>query len=756
MKNILWFEEIQKDNIGAVGGKGANLGAMVNQGFPIPPGFAITSKVYFDFIKETGIKSQIVEILSDLDVENTNDLQQASDEIYDLFLSQEISEEHKEILFEAFNELKGDGKLNTAVRSSATAEDLPEASFAGQQETYLGVDENNYIEAVMKCWASLFTARAIYYREQNDFSHMDVGIAVIVQKLIDADVAGVAFSKHPSSGNDQVIIEAALGLGEVVVSGGTTPDTYTINPENWEIIDKEISNQDLKVVRENNKAKEIELSDDEGNEQKLTDDNIIKLAKRVKEIEDFYKGEGQDIEWGYSDKLYILQSRPITTIQKEEKSTKGITTGNGEIILKGLSASPGIGAGTVKKIKDASQLDKITKKDVLVTTMTSPDMVPAMKRAQAIVTDEGGMTSHAAIVSRELGIPCTVGTEEATQILEDNDEITVDGGKGVVFEGIQKDMVEKESSRKEHERVARSAAVTGTNLYVNLSSPETAESVANRNVDGVGLFRAEFIAAQIGVHPQRALKDGKGDEWSDELAEGIRKVASAFDPKPVVYRTLDFKTNEYKELPGGEVEPDENNPMLGFRGCHRNVKSREVFELELRAIKKVRDKYDCKNLHVMLPFVRTEWELKKAIEIMNDNELERNKDFKLWIMVEVPSTVLLIDDFLQYVDGVSIGSNDLTQLTLGVDRDNQNLSELFDERDPAVLKALEMVIKGCKRHDKTVSICGQAPSVYEEIVKFLVKHGITSISVNPDRIEATRRLIAKVERKYLLDKVRDL
>lgn len=755
MKNILWFEEIKKDDLAAVGGKGANLGAMVNQGFPIPPGFAITSKVYYDFIEETGIKDNLEDILSDLDVDNTEKLQKASKKIKDLFLEQEISENHNKILFEAFNKLKGNGKLNTAVRSSATAEDLPGASFAGQQETYLGVDENNYIEAVMKCWASLFTARAIYYREKNDFNHMDVGIAVIVQKLIDAEVAGVAFSKHPSTGEDKVIIEAALGLGEAVVSGETTPDTYNIDPDSWKIVEKEISNQDLKVVRENNRAKDIKLSENEGNEQKLSDKKIIELAKIVKDIERFYEGEGQDIEWAYANQLYILQSRPITTISEEEMIEE-TSSENAEIILKGLSASPGIGAGKVKKIKGASQLDKVTEEDVLVTTMTTPDMVPAMKRAQAIVTDEGGMTSHAAIVSRELGIPCTVGTGEATKRLEDQDEITVDGGKGIVYEGIQKEMVQEETSRKEHEKVARSAIITGTNLYVNVSSPETAKTVAKRNIDGVGLFRAEFIAAQIGIHPKQAIKEGKGKEWSDELADGIRKVASAFDPRPVVYRTLDFKTNEYKELPGGEVEPDENNPMLGFRGCYRNVKSHDVFKLELNAIKKVRDQYDCKNLHVMLPFVRTEWELKKAINIMKENGLKRSKDFKLWIMVEVPSTVLLIDDFLKYVDGVSIGSNDLTQLTLGVDRDNQNLSELFDERDPAVLKALEMVIKGCKRHDKTVSICGQAPSVYEEIVKFLVKHGITSISVNPDRIEPTRRLIARVERKFLLDQLREI
>lgn len=506
MKDILWFEEISKKDIAAVGGKGANLGAMVNKDFPIPPGYVITSEVYRDFITDVDIKNQIKSILSNLDVEDTEKLQEASKKIKELFLNHEISKELSEKLLSAFNELKNDRELYVAVRSSATAEDLPEASFAGQQETYLGVDEENYIDAVMKCWASLFTARSIYYRENNDFNHMDVAIAVIVQKLIDAEVAGVAFSKHPSTGANEVMIEAGYGLGETVVSGSITPDDYIVDPEEWKIKDKKISNQEFKVIRSGNKAKEVEIPKDERDLQKLPDEKIIKLAKIVKDIEDFYD-QGQDIEWAYSNNtLYILQSRPITTISKkkvnsEPSSQKG---GNsGKILLRGLAASPGVAGGTVKHIKDASELSKITKEDVLITSMTTPDMVPAMKRAQAIITDEGGMTSHAAIVSRELGIPCVVGTGEATEILEDTQEVTVDGKKGVVYEGIQEEMVEQETERKEGEKIARTTIVTATNLYVNLSSPESAESVAKRNVDGVGLFRAEFIAAQIGQHPKK-------------------------------------------------------------------------------------------------------------------------------------------------------------------------------------------------------------------------------------------------------------
>lgn len=758
LSDILWFEDIGNEDLDLVGGKGLNLGKMVSQEFPIPPGFVISSKVYYDFIDATGMKKRIKSLLEEINPENTEKLQETSKKIRQLFLNTEIPERFVDLIKKPFERLKEiKNNLHVAVRSSATAEDLPEASFAGQQDTYLGVDEENYLESVLKCWASLFTARAIYYRENNGFGHLEIGIAVIIQLLIDSYVSGVLFTRHPSTGEDKVVIEAGFGLGEAIVSGSITPDTYLVNPSKWEIENKKISTQAFKIVRKNNDTKEIDLSEKEGSKQKLPDEKIIKLAKLSKKIEDYYD-EGQDIEWAFDNKLYIVQSRPITTIRESKKNmteTTTETTENKEII-KGLSASPGTNSGRVKIIKNASELSKIEKTDVLVTTMTTPDMVPAMKRARAIITDEGGMTSHAAIVSRELGIPCVVGTTNATKKLEENMEITVDGKRGIVYKGILQDLLKEEEEKKQSEKLGRSIIITGTKLYVNLSSPDAAQEVAKRNVDGVGLFRAEFIAAQIGIHPQKAIKEGKGEKWSNELAEGINHVASAFNPNPVIYRTLDFKTNEYRELPGGEIEPEENNPMLGYRGCHRNITTEEVFKLELRAIKKVREEYDNKNLHVMLPFVRTTWELKKAIEIMSENDLERNKDFQIWMMVEVPSTVFLIEEFLEYIDGVSIGSNDLTQLVLGVDRDNQNLSELFDERNPAVLKALELVIEVCRDKNKTVSICGQAPSVYEEIVEFLVEKGITSISVNPDTIEKTRKLISRVEKKFMLEKLRKL
>jgi len=750
---VLWFDDITEDDLNHVGGKGLNLGLMVKQDFPIPPGYVITADTYFKFIEETNLKDKIRKILSSIDVEETEELQEASKKIEAAILEKDFTDELKTTFLEEFDKLKGGAKeLYTAVRSSATAEDLPNASFAGQQETYLGVDRNNYLDAIKKCWASLFTARAIYYRENNDFSHMKVGIAVIVQKLIDAEVSGVVFTQEPSTGENVIIIEAGIGLGEAVVSGSITPDTYKVAPNGWTIKNKEISKQSFKIIREGNKTKRVEISKEEGKKQKLPDEKIIKLAKICQDIEDYYE-EGQDIEWAYSDKLYIVQSRPITTIKaKEEPKTEEVS---GKILFKGLAASPGIGHGPVKIIKDASELSKIKEGDVLVTTMTTPDMVPGMKRAAAILTDEGGMTSHAAIVSRELGVPCIVGTSEATDTLKNGEKITIDGKQGIVYEGIVSELVEKQEQKQEKKQIQEAPIITGTKVYVNLSSPEAAGAVAKRNVDGVGLFRAEFIAAGIGMHPNKAIDQGRQVEWIDKIADGIKTVASEFNPRPVIYRTLDFKTNEYRALPGGKkYEPKENNPMIGYRGCFRNINDREVFEMELSAIKKVRKKYNLKNLFVMIPFVRTIKEIQEVIKIMKENHIERNRDFKLWIMVEVPSTVLLIDEFLDYVDGVSIGSNDLTQLILGVDRDNEHLSDLFDERDPAVLKGIKIIIDACNKKNKTVSICGQAPSVYEEIVVFLVKNGVTSVSVNPDAIETTRNMIAKTEQKIILDKLR--
>ena len=759
MNYIAWFDEIGKEDVKIAGGKGANLGEMYKK-FPIPPGYIITSRAYFYFIKHTGIQRELEKLLSNLDVEDTDKLQETSNKIKQLFMSKRMLPELEVEIKNGFKKLRGeDYGMHVAVRSSATAEDLPDASFAGQQATFLGVDENNLINAVLKCWASLFTSRAIYYRAKKGFDHMKVGIAVVVQKLIDADVAGVAFTAHPTTGENKVVVEAAYGLGEAVVSGMLTPDTYIVDPNTWKI-EKHIVKQDFKIVRKGNRTEKVPVDENKGKMQKLSDEKIIELAKICKRIENHY-GRPQDIEWAYKNKLYIVQARAITTIkstskqakeqiqsvQKEENSIE-------QVVLEGLGASPGIAFGKVVKVASAKELDKVKDGDVLVTKMTSPDMVPAMKKAVAIITDEGGMTSHAAIVSRELGIPCVVGTEKATQTLKEGMWVTVDGELGKVYQGKHEEAIKKGEIKEQVAEIARNVIVTGTKVYVNLSEPTAAKRVAKRYVDGVGLLRAEFIAAQIGEHPKYAINQGRGKEWSNKLAEGLEEVARAFYPRPVVYRTLDFKTNEYKSLKGGEIEPKEENPMIGYRGCYRNIRDVDVFKLELDAIKQVRSK-GLKNVYVMLPFVRTEWELKEALEIMAENGLKRGRDFKVWIMAEVPSAVIMIDQLIKHVDGVSIGTNDLTQLTLGADRDNGNLSEIFDERDPAVLRSIERVITECRKQGKTISVCGQAPSVYNEFVEFLVEKGVTSVSVNPDVIEKTRRLVASAERRVLLEKIRN-
>ncbi|MBD3186174.1 phosphoenolpyruvate synthase [Candidatus Bathyarchaeota archaeon] len=760
-KRIAWFKEISKNDIRLVGGKAANLGEM-HEKFPIPDGFVLTANIYFEIIEQENLKNEIKELLEDLDVEDTGTLQSTSGKIKQLFMNLSIGNEMREGLMDAFDELSGgNDDFITSIRSSATAEDLPEASFAGQLETYLAVPRERYVETVKKCWASLFTPRAIYYREKNGFNHLDIALAVIVQEYMPSDVAGVMFTADPATGEDVIVIEAAFGIGETVVSGTVTPDTYRVDPGTWAITSKKVATQAMKVVREGASTREVDVDEEDGREQKLPDNVIKELARIGKNIEKHY-GETQDIEWVFADGLGIVQSRPITTGQESSGGDVDENGGNPpnaskygkRKILSGLAASPGVGFGSTRIVTDASGLDAFKKKEVLVTGMTTPDMVPGMKRASAIITDEGGTTSHAAIVSRELGIPCVVGTGKATTLINEGQEVTVDGNQGFVYEGRIENLLESEAERIDSEKVARSTIITGTKLFVNLSSPGTAESVAARNVDGVGLLRAEFIAADIGKHPKSMIAHGRGKEWQEQLASGIKVVAKAFYPRDVVYRTLDFKTNEYKELEGGSDEPDEANPMLGYRGCYRNITSKEVFYLELGAVKQVREEYGLTNLHVMIPYVRRVDNLARAIEMCKAQGLERGKNFKIWVMVEVPSTVFLINRFIKLVDGISIGSNDLTQLILGVDRDNENLSNLFDERDPAVLRAMGMVIEACKNEGITASICGQAPSMHDDIVDFLVRKGITSISVNPDAIERTRRLIAKVERKILLDAAR--
>ncbi len=741
LKAIVWFNEVTKENIPLVGGKGANLGEMTNARIPVPPGFIVTANAYYDFLQKSKITDKIRSLLKPLDPNDSKQLQQIAAKVKDVILDAPMSPELASEIKQAYLKL---GKGLVAVRSSATAEDLPEASFAGQQATFLNVQgEKEVVTAVQKCWASLFEPRAIFYRGEQGFDHFKVGIAVPVQRMVQSEVSGVMFTVEPiTNDRSKISIEAILGLGEMVVSGDVTPDHYVVSKDKLEIIKKEIKRQEWKLVRNDGNPDgeanvKATLTPEEQAHQKIDDNDIIALAELGKQLEEHYQFP-QDIEWAKeNNQLFIVQTRPVTTIRETAEAGPEITA---PVLLSGSPASPGIATGPVEIVADPSHIDKVKKGDILVAEMTTPDFVPAMKRAAAIVTDRGGRTAHAAIVSRELGIPCVVGTEKATATLKDNQVITVDGGAGKVYDGRIEIAVEKETK-------ARAKIKTKTKLLVNLAQPELVDRVASRDVDGIGLLRAEFMIAQIGEHPSHMISQGRGQEFVDKLAEGLTTFTRAFHPRQVVYRTNDFKTNEYRALKGGEkYEPVEENPMLGYRGASRYITDIDTFRLELDAIKKVREEY--KNLWVMIPFVRTVNELAQTVKIMEAEGLNRSEDFKIWMMVEVPSNIILLEKFLAIgIDGISIGSNDLTQLTLGVDRDSEKLAETFDERDEAIMLSLEKAIKVSGSMGVTSSICGQAPSVYPELTERLVEWGITSVSVSPDMIDITREIIAKVEER---------
>jgi pyruvate,water dikinase len=777
-KNIVWFSEVGKDDGALVGGKGANLGELTKAGLPVPPGFIITADSYFDYIKATGLDTQIKAELEGFNKEDSKDLQARAEKVKAMIVATPLPDELKAEIVKNYWKLAEDcstpiAELYVAVRSSATAEDLAGASFAGQQATYLNIlGEDALLEAVLKCWASLFEARAIYYRAEEGFDQLSVGIAVPVQKMVNSEAAGVMFTIDPTDNDlDHISIEAAYGLGEVVVLGAVTPDRYLVDKKTMQITAKDIFKQTWMLTRESGSGDTGDLSvlQKEGipvpaeiqSNQKISDDLILQLAKIALEIEKHY-GEPQDTEWALEkDKIYMVQSRPVTTLEKGNDKAEGAkedtVSESHEAIIKGQAASTGMASGPVKIIHSPSEIDQILAGDVLVTEMTTPDFVPAMKRAAAIITDAGGRTCHAAIVSRELGIPCVVGTEVATTSLKDGQVVTVDGKNGLVYDGAVT-MPAAATSDGEQTTSARAEAapVTATKIYVNLGEPELAEKVAAMNVDGVGLLRAEFIIMEsIGEHPKAMIKQGRQEEYVTKLAAGLETIAKAFFPRNVVYRATDFKTNEYRGLKGGEeFEPIENNPMIGYRGCFRYLKDPEEFGLELEAIKRVRKNYN--NLHLMIPFVRRTDEFAKVKKIVEDSGLNKQNDpdFKLWIMVEVPSAVIEIDKYCEMgIDGVSIGSNDLTQLTLGLDRDSSLVAEEFDERYPAIQWMIKRTVEVCAEHGVTCSICGQAPSVYPEIAQKMVEYGATSISVSPDVVDSTRRLIAAVEEKIVLNEV---
>jgi len=788
-KLIIWFEDLRKEDIPLVGGKNANLGEMLQAGIPVPPGFAVTAYAYNKFITKTGLAEKIYKTIEETvtAVSNPQQFEKASKEIRKLIEAIPMPRDIETAIRKAYtilSKITKSAKVLVAVRSSATAEDLPDASFAGQQETYLNVAGTKELtEKTVKCWSSLFTPRAIFYRTEKGFKHEQVLISVGVQEMINAKAAGVIFTINPVTGeSDQIIIEANWGIGESVVSGSITPDNYVVDKKTLKILKKRIATKTVEYIRDPKTSKTIhaDVPADRQEQQCLTDEEITRLSELAKRIEEHYAGYPQDIEFAidrnlpFPENVFIVQSRPETVwslekappkIEAPKPPTPFAQPVERKVAVRGIAAGKrAIGAGLAKLVLTPEDASKLMKKgDVLVTTMTNPDYVPFMKLSGAIVTDKGGVTCHAAIVSREMGIPCIVGTENATKVMVTGQEYTVDAKSGVVYEGIMSEFAGSTTSATAPTPTAIiSAPITATKIYLNLGVPEMIEEYKNLPFDGIGLMRLEFIlASYIGEHPLYLLETGQGDKFVNKLAEGIATVARVIQPRPVVVRLSDFKTNEYRELKGGEkYEIVEANPMLGWRGASRYISEwyEKAFRLECKAIKKCREEWGLKNVWVMLPMIRTVWEAKKCLEIMKDEGLERSRDFQVWFMAETPAIAIMADEFSKLCDAYSIGSNDMTQGILMIDRDSERLGSMgyFDERDPAIKRILAHLIKVAHEHGCTVSICGEGPSNLPDFTEFLVRCGIDSISVNADAVISTRQLVASLEQKILLERLAEL
>jgi pyruvate,water dikinase len=759
---VLWLSAVGKDDIDAVGGKGASLGELSGAGLPVPPAFIVTAGTYRSFIEETGIDDELFSAV-DVDPDDSSALAEAQSRAEELILETEIPEELREEITETYGNL-GNGEAFVAVRSSATAEDLPDASFAGQQETFLNVTGENLVQRVKECWASLFTQRAIYYREQQGFDHRDIDIAVVVQRMVDADKSGVMFTSHPSSGAPEVIVEAAWGLGEAVVSGEVSPDNYVIERETGEVEEVTIAEKKTMCVKdsETGETTMTEVPADKREARVLSDEEISRLVDIGEQVEDHY-GEPQDVEWAiFDDEVFMLQSRPITTINEpDETAQAGVADGSGvaaqdssesgeDMLLTGLGASPGMASGAVAVVDELDQLDKVEEGDIIVTEMTTPDMVPAMKRASGIVTDEGGMTSHAAIVSRELGVPAVVGSGSAMSSLEDGQHITIDGDKGSIQEGEatngERDAVEEVRPQ------APVKPMTATEVKVNVSIPEAAERAAATGADGVGLLRMEHMILSTNKTPEKYIEDHGEDAYIEEIVEGIRRAADEFYPRPVRVRTLDAPTDEFRQLEGGDDEPDEHNPMLGYRGIRRSLDRPDIFVHELEAFRQLYEMgYD--NVEIMFPLVNDVEDVIQARNLLEEAGIDPEK--RSWgVMIETPASALCVEEMADAgIDFASFGTNDLTQYTLAVDRNNGQVAGRFDELHPAVLELIGQTIQTCREHDVSTSICGQAGSK-PEMVQFLVNEGISSISANIDAVRDVQHEVKRVEQKLVLDTVR--
>ena len=773
---VLWFDELRRADVGLVGGKSSSLGELTSSvDVPVPYGYATTANAYRYFMEKTGQNKKIHKMLQELqDVEDSVELHEVCTKIRESICSATMPEDLAEQIGKAYEELAekvGEKNPFVAVRSSATAEDLPDASFAGQQDTYLNVTGRDMvIRKVKECYASTFTDRAVYYRAKKNFDHENVALSAAVQMMADAKAAGVMFTVNLATGaDDSIMIEGSWGLGEYIVQGTVTPDNFVVDKDSLTITSRRINEKSIELIRkEGGDVEERKVEPERAKAQVISDEQIAQLADYAKRIEKHY-GCYMDMEWAVDHKarLWILQARPETVWSKKNKEKKSeeetVMTTDHNVLVKGLPASPGMAAGKCHVITDPKDIDTFKEGEVLVTTMTSPDWVPAMKKAVAIVTDAGGMTCHASIVSRELGIPCVVGTKsrsvEATGVLKTGQDITIDARNGIIYDGIVADLVKKGTPAAQAAGTAAVAAEyfppTGTRVLMNLGDPDLADKYASLPCDGIGLMREEFIwTTFIHEHPLYLIETGRPEKVVDMLAEGISKVCRALAPRPVVLRFSDFKSGEYRNLKGGDkYEPEEPADLLGWRGASRyyDPKYTDAFRLELKAVRKVREEYGLKNLNCMIPFCRTVDEAEKVTAIMREEGLERGPDFKLLLMAEIPANILLADRFNKFVDGYSIGSNDLTMLILGCDRNNDTVASLFDERNLAIKRAIRHLIKVAHRDGKTVSICGQAPSVYPDFTEFLVKSGIDYVSVNPDMVKSTRLNVARIEQRLMLD-----
>jgi pyruvate,water dikinase len=761
---VCWLDDIGGDDLDTVGGKAASLGEMWAADLPVPPAFVVTTQTYRAFIEDTGIDEELFDIV-DVPADDP-DLASAAEDAQALITETPMPAHLREEILDAFDDIGLESSV--AVRSSATLEDLDDASFAGQQETFLNVTRERVVDCVRECWASLFTHRALYYRQEQGFNHRDVDIAVVVQEMVDADKSGVLFTSNPSTGAPEITIEAAWGLGEAVVSGAVTPDNYVIDRASGDIVNETVAEKKVMHVRDAETGKTVERSvpADKQSQRVLSDDELRELHDTGGLIEDYY-GKPQDVEWAIEGgDVYLLQSRPITTI---DDSNENVTQGdpaeterehaadaesedNGDVVVTGLGATPGRASGDIRIVDKLDELDKVEDGDIIATEMTTPDMVPAMKRAAGIITDEGGTTSHAAIVSRELGVPAVVGTETATQRLADGQRVTIDGDKGTIESGGSAETSEETDSVEQVRPDTPVKPMTATEVKVNVSIPDAAERAAATGADGVGLLRIEHMILSLGKTPEQYIQDNSTGEYIEALVEGVRSVADEFYPRPVRVRTLDAPTDEFRQLEGGESEPVEHNPMLGFRGIRRSLDNPDIFKHELDAFRKLYELgYD--NIELMLPLVNDGEDVRHAKRLMKEVGIDTNK--RTWgAMIETPAAALSVEGIAEAgVDFVSFGTNDLVQYTLAIDRNNERVANRYDPFHPAVLELISRTIQVCREHDVDTSICGQAGSD-PKMVEYLVEEGITSISANIDAVRDVQHEVKRVEQRLLLESVR--